>query len=168
VIADVRVGSPAVLRAAALRSFDESPMVVIGEVDAEGEAPASRENIAADWVAALGWLLDPTADLWPLMEADALRLLKVEIDLRDRTADRCRLAWTVTVKLRKVAALRDLAMAACPDGDPYALAEIGERLGTAWQWAAEPYAPLRGIAGIAWTPVEVCVQHRLARPSRAV
>jgi hypothetical protein len=31
VIADVRVRRLAVLRAAALRSFDESPMVVVGE-----------------------------------------------------------------------------------------------------------------------------------------
>jgi hypothetical protein len=164
VIADVGVRRGAVLRAAALRSFDESPMVVIGEVDADGDVPDSREKIAADWVAALGWLLDPAADLLPLMEADALRLLAVEIDVRDRTVDRCRLAWTVAVKLRKVAALRDLAMAMCPDGDTHARAEIGESLATAWQWAAEPYAPLRGIQGITWTPVQVSVQHRPARP----
>jgi hypothetical protein len=29
----------------------------------------------------------------------------------------------------------------------------------AWLHAAEPYAPLHGIAGVSWTPVDVRVEH---------
>jgi len=36
-------------------------------------------------------------------------------------------------------------------------------LAVAWQWAAEPYAPLRRIPGITWNPIDVAVQHRSAR-----
>lgn len=163
VVADVRVQRPAVLHAEALRAFDDSPTVVIDEVDPDDHALDSRADIASDWVAALGWLLDPSVDLWSLVEAGALRLLAVEVDASDRAADRCRLTWTVTVKLGDVAVLRDIAAVACPEGDTGARAEIGESLAAAWQWTAAPYAPLRRVPGIAWTPVEVRVEHRPAR-----
>jgi hypothetical protein len=148
-----------------LRVFDDSPTIVVGEVDPDDDAPDPREGIASDWGAALGWLLDPTLDLRPLAEAGAFRLLGVKTDLSDQTADRCRLTWTVTAKLVDVAALRDVAAGACPEGDNGARAEIRESLAAAWQWAAEPYAPLRRVPGIVWTPVEVTVEHRPTRPA---
>jgi hypothetical protein len=163
VVADVRVRRPEVLRCEALRVFDDSPTIVVAEVDPDHDAPDPREGIASDWVAALGWLFDPTVDLWPLAEAGAFRLLGVKIDLSDQTADRCRLTWTVTAKLGDVTALRVIAAGACPEGDNGARAEIRESLGAAWQWAAEPYAPLRRVPGIVWTPVEAWVEHRPAR-----
>jgi hypothetical protein len=166
VVADVRVQRPAVLHIEALCSFDQSPTIVIGQDDVDEEAPDSRESLATDWTAALGWLLDPVPDLWPLIEADAVRLLEVETDLTGRTGDRCVVSWTVTVKLRDVAAFRDVALARCPEGDAGVRAEIGQSLATAWQWAADPYTPLRTIPGIAWTPVQVDVHHKPARPDR--
>jgi hypothetical protein len=166
VVADVRVQRPAMLHVEALRSFDQSPTVVIGQLAANEAAPDSRESVATDWTAALGWLLDPVFDLWPLIEADAVRLLEVDVDLTGRSGDRCTVSWTVTVKLRDVGAFRDVALARCPDNEVGARAEIGQSLAAAWQWAAEPYAPLRTIPGIDWTPVQVDVHHKPARPGR--
>jgi hypothetical protein len=65
---------------------------------------------------------------------------------------------------RLPAAFRDVARARCPQVDAGARAAIGQSL--AWQWAAEPYAPLRTITGIDWTPVQVDVHHKRARPGR--
>jgi hypothetical protein len=175
--AEVRVQRRTMLHTKALRSFDKTPKLVIGHVDPDDldepsdpghldeEGPYSRHGIATDWTAALGWLLDPTSDLWPLIDAGALRLLAVDVDLTEHTGQQCRLAWTVTVKLEDVAALRDIAVAAVPDGDTHARTEIGESLAVAWRWAAEPYAPLRAIPGITWTPVQVTVEHKPARPA---
>ncbi|HZM84829.1 MAG TPA: hypothetical protein VFC19_54600 [Candidatus Limnocylindrales bacterium] len=171
VLADVRVQSRTALHAKALRSFDKSLTVVIGDIDPdepEDDGPYSRQNIAADWIAALGWLLDPTLGLWPLIEAGALRLLAVHTDLTDCSGDRCRLAWTVTIKLDDVAVFRDIAAAAVPDSDTDARSEIDQSLAAAWQRAADPYEPLRAIPGITWTPVQVSVEHQPARPARTV
>lgn len=177
VLAQVRLQRRTVLHAKALRSFDKTPTLVIGHVDPgdpddpsdlDDEGPYSRQSIATEWTSALGWLFDPTLNLWPLIEAGALRLLATEVDLTEHTGQQCRLAWTVTVKLEDVAAFRDIAAAAAPEGDTAAHTEIGQSLATAWRWAAEPYAPLRVIPGISWTPVQVTVEHKPARPARTV
>jgi len=128
----------------------------------------TRHSLATDWTAALGWLLDPSLGLSPLIEAGALRLLAVQTNLTERSGDKCRLAWTVTVRLEDVAAFRDIAAAAVPDSDTDARTEIDQSLAAAWRWAAEPYAPLRAIPGIIWTPVQVSVEHQPARPARTV
>jgi hypothetical protein len=108
------------------------------------------------------WLLDPTAGLRPLIEADAVRLPTAGIDLQPSTPTGCRARWTVTVKLSDVAAFRQIAVDACPP-DNAARAEIATSLATARHWAAEPLAPLRHIPGITWTPVEVVVELRPTR-----
>ncbi len=58
--ADVTVQRIPVLLDAAVRAFDDSQMVDIGEVDSDDEAPDSREQIGRDPATALSWLLDPT------------------------------------------------------------------------------------------------------------
>jgi hypothetical protein len=166
VTADITVQRVPVLREAALRAYDDSPAIPVG--DADDEAPDAREQIATDSGAALSWLLDPTQDLWALLEADAMDLVSVDIDI-DIDLDaptRCRARWTVTVKLRDVAAFRRVALASCPTAPAADREEIDHSLSAAWQHAADPYAPLRHIPGITFTPVEVSVEHLHARPRR--
>lgn len=69
--------------------------------------------------------------------------------------------WTVTVKLTDVDELRRLAAGAHPD----AAGLIADSLAVAWQRAADPFAPLASIPGIAWRPGQVDVEHL---PTRAV
>ena len=80
VTAEVTVQRIPVLLDAAVRAFDHCPMIDIGEVDADDEAPDSREQIGRDPAAALGWLLDPTDGMWPLLEAGSATVLGVDID----------------------------------------------------------------------------------------
>jgi hypothetical protein len=96
-------------------------------------------------------------------EADAVRIPATDLHLNPTGPTACRTRWTVTVKLRDVATLRKLALDACPPDNTTARAEIATSLAAAWQWAAEPYAPLRRIPGIAWIPVHVAVHHLPAR-----
>jgi hypothetical protein len=111
-------------------------------------------------------LLDPTQDLWALLEAGAMDLVAVDIDVDLDAPTRCRARWTVTVKLRDVAAFRRVALASCPTAPAADREEINHSLAAAWQHAADPYAPLRHIPGITFTPVEVSVEHLHARPRR--
>jgi len=164
VTADVTVQRIPVLREAALRAYDDSPAIPIG--DADDDRPDTREQIATDSSAALSWLLDPTQNLWPLLEADAIHLLAVDIDIDQTTPTPCRARWTVTVKLRDVAAFRQVALATCPTDNVTAREEINRSLAAAWQHAADPYAPLRHIPGITFTPIEVTVEHLHARSGR--
>ena len=65
VTAEVTVQRLPVLLDAAVRAFDGSAVVDLGEIDAgdmdlDEEAADSREQIGGDAAAALGWLLDPT------------------------------------------------------------------------------------------------------------
>jgi hypothetical protein len=163
VVADVSVRRMSALHAEALRSFDVSPSIVVDELDIDDDRPDSRAAIARDPIAALGWLLDPVASLWPLIEADAVHLYTVDIDYDTSEASptRCRLRWKVMVKLRDVAAFRRIAHEANPD--PAAAADIDATIAAAWRHAVEPYAPLRAIPGITWRPVEVSVEHVPAR-----
>lgn len=75
------------------------------------------------------------------------------------SADRCKVTWTVTVKLTHVDRLRRLAIQAHPDEAGL----IADSLAAAWQRAADLFAPLRSIPGIAWQPVKVDVEHLPAR-----
>lgn len=54
-------------------------------------------------------------------------------------------------------------MAACPVTDQAARTEIDASFAAAWQWAANPCAPMTGIPGVTWTCVEVAVEQVLAR-----
>lgn len=44
--------------------------------------------------------------------------------------------------------------------------EIDRDLAPAWHWAADPHAPLTGIPGVSWTPLEVTVRQVYARSRR--
>jgi hypothetical protein len=98
-----------------------------------------------------------------LLEADAVQIVALEISVEETTAAQIRASWTVSVQLRDVPAVRELASAACPATEPEARAEIEESFAAAWHWAAEPYGPLRGVPGVGWTPVEVTVEQIPAR-----
>lgn len=159
VAVEVVVQRIAVLFDAAVRTFDDSTMIEIGEVDADDEAPDSRDQIGSDPAAALSWLLDPIGGMWPLLEAGSATVLKVDIDAGELSSARYLLRWTVMIQLRDVAAFRRVALDACPAGDAAARAEIAASLAAAWQRAAAPFAPMHRIPGITWSPVEAVVEH---------
>ncbi|HYO20022.1 MAG TPA: hypothetical protein VES02_15295 [Dermatophilaceae bacterium] len=110
---------------------------------------------------ALGWLICPTAGLAGPLEAGAFRVLSMDSQVVAESGDRGTVTWTVTVKLTDVDELRRLAAEAHPDAGGL----IADSLAVAWQHAADPFAPLRSIPGIAWRPGEVDVEHL---PARAV
>ena len=90
-------------------------------------------------------------------------MLSVASEVVAESADRGTLVWTVTVKLTGVDELRRVATRA----HPQEAGLIAESLAVAWERAADPFAPLRSIPGIAWRPGRVDVQHLLQRgPSR--
>ena len=173
VTAEVTVQRLPVLLDAAVRAFDGSAAVDLGEIDADDmdiddEAADSREQIGGDAAAALGWLLDPTDGMWPLLEAGSAMVIGADIDTAQLSTARYRLSWTVTIQLRDVAAFRRVASDACPDGDAEARAEIAQSLAAAWQWAAPPFAPLHRIPAITWSPVDAVVAHVPARAGRTL
>jgi hypothetical protein len=123
-----------------------------------GAEPAAR---ALDQLA---WLIWPTDGLEALMEAGAFGIVSVEREVVDESADRGTATWTITVKLTDVDQLRRLATQARPDE----AALITDSLAVAWQGAADPFAPLRSIPGIAWRPVQVDVEHLPAREAAGI
>jgi hypothetical protein len=159
VTAEVTVQRIPVLLDAAVQAFDASPAFDIGQIDADDAAPAPREQIGRDPAAALGWLLDPTDGMWPLLEAGSATVLDVDIDMSEVPPGRYQVRWTVMIRLRDVAAFRRVAFDSCPAEDTAARAEIAESLAAAWQRAAPPFAPLHRIPGITWSPVEAVVAH---------
>jgi hypothetical protein len=116
----------------------------------------------------LGWLLDPTEGMWPLLAAGSAMVLGADIDAVELSTDRYRLSWTVTILLRDLAAFRRVASDACPAGDTAVRVEIGQSLAAAWQWAAPPFAPVQRIPGITWSPIDAVVAHVPARAGCAL
>lgn len=163
VTAEVTVQRIPVLLDAAVQAFDDGTMIDIGEVAADDEVPDTREQIGSDPATALGWLLDPTDGMWPLLGTGSATVLEVGIDTSEVSPARYQVRWTVTIQLRDVAAFRRVATDSCPAEDTAARAEIAESLAAAWQRAAPPYAPLHRIPGITWSPVEAVVAHVPAR-----
>jgi hypothetical protein len=159
VAVEVAVQRIPVLLDAAVQAFDDSTMIEIGEIDADNEAPDSREQLGRDPAAALSWLLDPIGGMWPVLEAGSATVLEVDIDAAELSPARYLLRWTVMIQLRDVAAFRRVALDACPAEDTAAAAEIATSLAAAWQRAAPPFAPLHRIPGITWSPVEAVVEH---------
>ncbi len=119
--------------------------------------------MATSSAAALGWCLEPTTGLWPLLDAGALQVAAVNLAVDEVAAARVQACWTVTVMIRDVRAVRELALAACPVTDVDARIEIERSFAAAWHRAADPYAPMTGIPGVVWAPVEVTVEQILAR-----
>jgi hypothetical protein len=162
VSARVRVVDPAALRAAALRMLDAAFTIdgaTAGEPDDALVAPV--EDIATSDAAALQRCVEPTDGMWPLLEAGAARIDHVEIAVDDLGADGLRARWSVTVRLQDVGALRDLATRHPSDAGNDA--EVTQSLAVAWARAADPYAPLRDVPGVMWTPAAVSVERVCAR-----
>lgn len=165
VVADVAIQNRRALRAAALRVLDQGIVLIDGSSDELGDLLDPREEIAASDAAAVQWCLEPTTGIWPLLESGAVRILSVDLGCDESEAGRAvRVRWTVTVKIGDAGAARELALAACPVTDAEARAEIEHSFAAVWRWAAPPYAPMAGIPGITWAPVDVTVEQILARP----
>jgi hypothetical protein len=118
--------------------------------------------------AALEWCLEPTTGLLSLLEAGAVQVAALDLAALDLAVDevavaRVRAQWTVTIKIQDVQAVRELALAACPVADVDAHTEVKRSFAAVWNRAADPYAPMTGIPGVVWTPVEVTVEQVLAR-----
>jgi len=127
----------------------EPPGVGDSEIEGPGRQPA---NSAFD---SLAWLIWPTDGMEGPLEAGAFRVLSVDSEVVAESTERGRLTWTVTIKLTDVAALRRLATQAHPADAGL----IAENLKVAWQYAADPFAPLHSVPGTAWRPGRVEVQH---------
>ena len=69
----------------------------------------------------------------------------------------------MTIQLPEVAALRRIALNACPAQDTATRTEIEASLAAAWQRAGPPFAPLQRIPGSTWSPIEAMVAHVPAR-----
>ena len=63
VTADIQLRYRPALCQAAVRVFDTVPLLVIGEVDDAEDDQETRRQLGRDWLAALRWLIDPTAGL---------------------------------------------------------------------------------------------------------
>ena len=136
------------------------PSADLGVDDSEPEAPdAVPADDAFDALARLIW---PTEGLDGALDAGALRILSVDSEAEADSVDHGTATWRVTAKLTDVDELRRLATRASPDE----AAEISDSLPVAWQRAADPFAPMRSIAGISWEPGRVVVEHLPARAAR--
>jgi hypothetical protein len=163
VVADVVVQDAPALRAAALRALDGGIVIAECPGPPDDEVLDPRDEVATSSAAALEWCLEPTTGLWPLLDAGAVQVTTVDLAVDEVAAARVRARWTVTIKIRDARAVREFALAACPATDVDARTEIERSFAAAWRWAADPYTPMTGIPGVAWTPVEVTVEQVLAR-----
>ena len=171
VSAEVTIIDAEILCAAAVRARQDAVTVQF-ETAADGSDPTSVTHgdlanppawAGGDACDSLVWLLWPTAGLESALEADAFQVLSQGCQVAAESADRCTLIWTVSVRLKDADALRRLAAQA----KPAEAAAIADSLATAWQHAADPYAPLRSIPGISWEPASVEVERLPARAARA-
>jgi hypothetical protein len=157
VTAEITVVDAAAVREAARRVQQSAVTVILPglphEDDAVAEVPAV--NDVDHPLYALTWLLWPSVAMEAPLEAGAFRVLSEDIAVEPESDDRGTLAWTVTVKLTDVRTLRRLAAEAHPDE----AASIADSLQAAWQYAADPFAPLHAIPAIAWQSGSVTVQH---------
>jgi hypothetical protein len=167
VVAEVTIVQSEVLRDEALRSLDTGRVIVLGSADGTPADDDPREEISESSAVALDWLLDPTAGLAGLLEAEAFRLVDLHMSVAETSPVECSVQWTVTVKLQDVGELRAAALAALPAGDAPAAVEVQNSLAAAWNHAVDPYAPLRRIPGITWTGREVTVEQVLTRAGRS-
>lgn len=164
VTADVSVHDADALRAEALRALQHS--VVISEAaGAEDDDLADLwEEISRSAAAAVQWCVEPTMGMEPLLESGMVRIGTIDLSAEERSAGLVRVAWTVTVKVLDAAAVRALALAACPATDVATRTEIEQSFAAAWNRAADPHAPLAAIPGVTWTSVDVTVTQVPSRP----
>jgi hypothetical protein len=145
------------VREAAARAEEGAVTIGLGAMSdhEDSEAKLPNPEAASGALDALAWLIWPTDGLESLLDANAVRILSVASEVQAESVDRGRITWTVTVKLIDVQQLRRLAAQA----HPAEAGLIADSLAVAWQRAADPFAPLRSIPGIAWQPGHVEVQH---------
>ena len=162
---DVAVLDVAALRAAALRTLDRAITLSEGGAfdDEDDDLLTPEEEIATGVAAALQWCVEPTDGMWPLVETGAVRIDAIDLAAEERGPSQVRASWTVTIKITAAAVVRELALAACPISDQAARGDIAASFAAAWQWAADPCAPMTGIPGVTWTCVEVAVEQVFAR-----
>jgi hypothetical protein len=124
VVADVTVWDAAALRARALRALERA--IAIGDAvdDADADRLDPEEEIVTSSAAALQWCLEPTDGMWRLLESAAVRLDDITLSIEERGVRTVRTSWTVTVKIRDAAAVREVALEACPATDAGPRAEI--------------------------------------------
>jgi len=150
------IDAGAVHQAAAQAAQNAVTIGLPADPDVKDTAPGSSDAVAAGSVFdALGWLLWPTAGMEGPLEAGAFRVISEDGEVVAESVDRSTVTWTVTIKLTDVDELRRLAAEAHPD----AAGSIAHSLAVAWQCAADPFAPLHSIPGIAWRPGRVDVEH---------
>jgi hypothetical protein len=142
VVADVSVHDAGALRAEASHALDHT--VVIGEAaDAEDDDLLDlREEISTSPAAAVQWCLEPTMGMGPLLESGAVRIDMIDLSAEEESAGLVQVVWTVTVKILDAAAMRELALTACPATDVAAgqpqsafaamQSLLGPRQGPAW------------------------------------
>lgn len=155
--AEVTIIDAAAVNEAGARA-EANPVTIGLSADSVAEDPPRTETEAKPADRAfdsLAWLIWPTDGLDALLEAGAFRIVSAHSEVVGESPDRGTATWTVTVKLTDVDRLRRLATQAHPDEG----ALIAESLAAAWERAADPFAPLRSIPGIAWRPVKVVVEH---------
>jgi hypothetical protein len=162
--AEVTIIDASLLRAAATR-LNEGFVITVPSAD---DAVDDTESETADAVRAddvfdaLAFAIWPDEGLQEALEAGAVRILSVESAAASDSADQGTATWKITVKLTGIDEFRRLATQASPDES----AEISESLPLAWQRAADPFAPLRLIAGISWSPGRVTVEHLPVRAAQ--
>ena len=159
--AEVTVIDAGALHEAAAHAAENAATIGLRDnPDVEGTALGSSDVVpSGNAFDALGWLLWPTAGMEGPLEAGAFRVLSEDGEAVAESVHRGTATWTVTVKLTDVDELRRLAAEAHPD----AAGLIADSLAVAWQYAAEPFAPLHSIPGIVWRPGPVDVEHLPAR-----
>jgi|GEM_PF-896475 len=159
--AEVTIIDAEALHDAAARAAENGVMIALGpDPDTEDtETGGPTVEPANDALDALVWLIWPTDGMEEPLEADAFRILSVDSEVVAGAVDRGTITWTVTVKLTDVDQLRRLATHAHPEDAGL----IANDLAVAWHRAADPFAPLRSIPGIAWRPGQVDVEHLHAK-----
>lgn len=159
--AEITVVDAEALRQAAAHAAEDAVTIEFAvDPDVEDTGPGAADEVpSGDAFDALGWLVWPTAGMEEALQAGAFRVLSVGSEVTAESADRGAVTWTVTVKLTDVDELRRLAS----EANPEAAGSIADSLAVAWRHAADPFAPLDSIPGIAWQPGPVTVEHLPAK-----
>ncbi len=163
VTAEVDILDAESLREAALRVEESVFTIALGAgLNVQDTGAEADPQAAGDAFETLAWLIWPTDGLEGPLTAGAFRILSVDSTAVAESDDRGILTWTVVVKLTNVKELRRLAAQSHPEEAEL----IASSVAVAWQLAADPFAPVRAVPGIAWRPRQVEVHHvpRRARP----
>lgn len=153
VVAEVAVDHSRALRDAALAVFDQTTFIDIGPIadayeDADEDGAVTRDDVRDTDSAALIWLIEPSERILPLLEAHAVKLDSAEVSAEEVAPARLRLTLTVTVTIENLTALREIALAHCPESDHHARREIGSSIAAAWYWATDTDDQLHAVPGI--------------------